>query len=263
MSIGKGNSIILRLESLFFQYPTLHKEIIHNLNLDIKRGEIITFMAPSGTGKSTIFRLITGLEQPTSGSIYIDGLKSDNKNQKIGYMPQQDLLFKWRTILENVILPLELKGLSKKKRERIGRERMEIFGLSGTEKSYPHQLSGGMRQRANFLRATLSGESILLLDEPFSSLDAMTRLSMQKWLLEQWGRQVDHQPTLIFVSHDIDEALFLSDRVIVFTHSPLSTYKIVDVPFKRPRNHDQLLTSDGIRLKREIMACFDWKVQKS
>lgn len=242
---------LLRLNQLTFHYSDHSAPVIKDLTLSIYSGEILTVMAPSGTGKSTLFKLITGLAAPNSGSIELLQQESSARHE-IGYMPQQDLLFEWRTILDNVTLPLELQGIGRKERYERAKERMKTFGLAGTEQSYPHQLSGGMRQRANFLRATLSGERLLLLDEPFSSLDAMTRLSMQAWLLRQW-EEANERPTLLFISHDIDEALYLSDRIAVFSDSPLSDYTLFTVPFSRPRSHEQLLEAEGASLKREIL----------
>ncbi|MCM3712880.1 ABC transporter ATP-binding protein [Halalkalibacter oceani] len=246
----KVSQELLRLKELTFHYSDDLAPVIKQLTLSIDSGEILTVMAPSGTGKSTLFKLITGLAEPTSGSIEL--LQEGSARREIGYMPQQDLLFEWRTILDNVALPLELQGIGRKERYERARERMKTFGLAGTEQSYPHQLSGGMRQRANFLRATLSGERLLLLDEPFSSLDAMTRLSMQSWLLRQW-EEATERPTLLFISHDVDEALYLSDRIAVFSGSPLSNYTLFTVPFSRPRSHEQLLEAEGASLKREIL----------
>ncbi len=188
--------------------------ILDNFSLKINDGEFVSIIGPSGSGKSTLFRLITGLEQPDSGEILINGSLYDSRFGETGYMPQQDLLMPWRTIAENAALPLELKGIKKDEALQQVLELLDEFGLKGTEHKYPGDLSGGMRQRVSFLRAVLSGSNALLLDEPFSALDAITRLSMQEWLLDQWEKR---KKTVLFVTHDVNEALFLSDRIFVFT----------------------------------------------
>ncbi|MDC6705813.1 ATP-binding cassette domain-containing protein, partial [Leclercia adecarboxylata] len=155
----------------------------------------------SGSGKSTIFRLITGLEQPTQGEIHLNGEMMEERLGRVGYMPQQDLLMPWRTIIDNAMLPLEIKGVPKKEAELQISKLLKDFGLKGVETAYPSDLSGGMKQRVSFLRTVLSGSNILLLDEPFSALDAITRLTMQEWLLEQWQKW---KKTIVFITHDVD-----------------------------------------------------------
>src|SRR5699024_322659 len=180
-----------------YEYEQQAIPILNKLNLDINRGEFVSIVGPSGYGKSTIFRLITGLEQPDAGSIFINEKAQTNRLGQTGYMPQQDLLMPWRTIRQNAALALEVKN---RKNPRLIDNLLQDFGLAGYEDKFPHELSGGMRQRVSFLRATLSGSNILLLDEPFSALDAMTKLFMQEWLLEKWEEQ---QSTILFITHDI------------------------------------------------------------
>ncbi len=212
---------VLEFKEVSFSYQSDKNEripMIKGLNLQIHDGEFVSIIGPSGSGKSTIFRLITGLEQPEEGGIFLNGKQPENRLGIVGYMPQQDLLMPWRTIMENAVLPLEIKGVKKAEAEAQVRGLLKDFGLNGVEHKLPGDLSGGMRQRVSFLRTVLSGSNILLLDEPFSALDAITRLTMQEWLMEQWEKW---QKTILFITHDVDEALFLSDRIFVLQHHPI------------------------------------------
>ena len=156
---------MLSFDEVSFSYETGHK-ILDKLSFDVSPGEFISIVGVSGSGKSTVFRLITGLDEPSIGTISLTGNKDPKRLGKVGYMPQQDLLLPWRTILENVCLPLEIAGIDKKTAQQQVMPLLTDFGLSGTENNYPHELSGGMKQRVAFLRALLSGNSLLLLDEP-------------------------------------------------------------------------------------------------
>ena len=241
----------LEINNLSFRYKDSEKLIIDDLSFSIGKNEFITIIAPSGTGKSTLFRLILGLLEPQRGSVHISN--GDNKNI-IGYMPQNDSLMPWRNILDNTTVGLELNGYSKKEARKMAATYFEDFGLKGTEKLYPHELSGGMRQRASFLRAIVNNPSIILLDEPFSSLDALTRRKMQAWLLELCQKQKN---TVFMITHDIDEALLLSDRILICTELPYKNLKSIDVNFKRPRNYETTLSSEFIALKRVILNILD------
>lgn len=224
--------------------------ILDEVSFDIRDGEFITIIGPSGSGKSTMFRLITGLEQPASGAIDINGVHVPDRHGKVGYMPQKDLLLPWRTILDNAALPLEIKGVPKQEAHRQVLPMLEEFGLKGTEGKFPGNLSGGMRQRVSFLRSVLSGSNVLLLDEPFSALDAITRLSMQEWLLEQWERR---SKTILFITHDVEEALFLSDRIFIFREAPVSQLEEVKVPLARPRAIKDLSRPETADLKQYLI----------
>lgn len=224
--------------------------VLEKLSFDVQPGEFISIIGPSGSGKSTLFKLITGLEQPSSGEILINGENHANRLGRVGYMPQQDLLMPWRTVMKNATLPLELKGVKKKDAEQQVLELLEEFGLKGVEDKYPSDLSGGMRQRVSFLRSVLSGSNVMLLDEPFSALDAITRMNMQEWLLEQWEKW---KTTVLFITHDVEEALFLSDRVIVFTEIPVKKLEEVNVPLKRPRTLHDIHNPEVIKLKEHLI----------
>lgn len=241
----------LEVNNLSFKYKDSSKLIIDDLSFSIDKNEFVTIIAPSGTGKSTLFRLILGLLEPQKGNIQV--AKGGNKNI-IGYMPQKDSLMPWRNILDNASVGLELNGHSKKKAREIAAAYFEGFGLKGTEKLYPHELSGGMRQRASFLRAVVNNPSILLLDEPFSSLDALTRRKMQAWLLELCQKE---RNTVFMITHDIEEALLLSDRILICTELPYKNLKSIDINLKRPRNYETTLSNEFIKLKRVVLNILD------
>ncbi|HZG72392.1 MAG TPA: ABC transporter ATP-binding protein [Chondromyces sp.] len=222
------------------------REVIKGLNLKVNEGEFVSIIGPSGSGKSTLFHLIGGLLQPDSGDIFLNGIPITGEKGHIAYMPQQPSLMPWRTILDNVLLGQELAG---KKETGRALEMLHMAGLGGYEKSYPHELSGGMKQRASFLRALLSPQTILCLDEPFSALDEFTRLEMQKWLLDIWEQ---NRQTVLFITHNIEEAVLLSDRIIVLSERPATIKEEFAVPFPRPRNEEIMMEEEFFYLKREI-----------
>lgn len=222
---------VLEFHDVSFSYSG-KKPILDQFHLTVRDREFVTIIGASGSGKSTLFRLITGLEQEEGGTIRLNGEAVQNRHGRTGYMPQQDLLMPWRTVLQNAAVPLELAGMKKKEAVEKMTPLLTEFGLSGTEHKYPSELSGGMRQRVSFLRSILTGSNILLLDEPFSALDAITRLSMQEWLLDQWEKR---EKTILFITHDVNEALFLSDRIFVFQDTPVQSLQEVVVPLERPR----------------------------
>ncbi|MEQ8153881.1 MAG: ABC transporter ATP-binding protein [Clostridiaceae bacterium] len=242
----------LEIDDLYFKYENSDKMITDGLSLSINKNEFVTIIAPSGTGKSTLFRLILGLLEPTQGIIKVE---SDGDHSSIiGYMPQRDCLMPWRTVLDNTSIGLELNGFSKKEARKKAASYFGSFNLSGTERMYPHELSGGMRQRASFLRAIVNNPSLLLLDEPFSSLDALTRRKMQTWLLSLCQKEKN---TVFMITHDIEEALLLSDRILICTEVPYRNLKSIEVNIKRPRNYETTLTGKFTDLKREIINILD------
>ncbi|MFA9556318.1 ABC transporter ATP-binding protein [Evansella sp. AB-rgal1] len=244
----------LQFEKISFTYPPSkgsdEKVIFDNLDFQVNTGEFVCIIGPSGSGKTTLFKLVTGLMQPTIGSILLNGENEEKRLGKVGYMPQQDLLMPWRTIMDNAALPLEIKGIPKKEAQTQVRQLLDEFGLTGVENKYPSDLSGGMRQRVSFLRTVLSGSNVLLLDEPFSSLDAITRLNMQEWLLNQWEK---YKSTVLFITHDVDEALFLADRVFVFTEAPIQQFYELKVPLERPRQLKDIHKTKVIELKEYLI----------
>lgn len=237
----------LEINNLSFKYKDSENLIIDDLSFSINKNEFVTIIAPSGTGKSTLFRLILNLLSPEKGNINI---KDEGNKNIIGYMPQNDCLMPWRNILDNASIGLELNGYSKKEARKVATTYFEDFGLLGTQKLYPHELSGGMKQRASFLRAIVNKPPILLLDEPFSSLDALTRQKMQVWLLTLCQREKN---TVFMITHDIEEAILLSDRILIATEVPYKNFKSVDVKIKRPRTYETTLTNEFIELKKIIL----------
>ncbi|MCM3652309.1 ABC transporter ATP-binding protein [Metabacillus litoralis] len=246
------SELALQFKNVSFHYENeLGKmPILQNLHLSIKEGEFVSIIGPSGSGKSTLFKLITGLEQPTQGDIFLQNKLAFNRLGEVGYMPQQDLLLPWRTIAENAGLPLEIKGMKKREAHRKVLELLEEFGLKGVEDKFPNELSGGMRQRVSFLRTILSGSRVLLLDEPFSALDAITRLTLQEWLLAQWEKRKE---TILFITHDVNEALFLSDRIFILTETPTCKLEEVSVPLERPRKLKDLNETKLIGIKEDLI----------
>lgn len=212
----------------------------------MKESEFVSILGPSGSGKSTLFNLIGGLLLPESGNIILQDENINGKRGSISYMPQTPSLLPWRTILQNVLLGQELQGNIDKD---TAIEMLEKAGLGNYISSYPHELSGGMKQRVAFIRALLSPQSLICLDEPFSALDELTRLDMQKWLLDIWEA---HRPTILFVTHNIEEALFLSDKVFVLSEKPAQLSFEFTVPFARPRNEELLLEDKFLECKKTI-----------
>ncbi|WP_308634951.1 ABC transporter ATP-binding protein [Paenibacillus silvisoli] len=249
----EGRQPALAVRGLRFAFPG-EQPLFDGLSFDIKQGEFVSMLAASGIGKTTLFRLLSDLLVPQAGTIAIgaagDSPASAVKQGKIGYMPQKDALMPWRTVLDNAALGLELGGTSKREARLQVMELLPELGLAGTESKYPHELSGGMRQRVSFARSLLGGGELLLLDEPFSALDAMTRIRMQEWLLQVWER---HRKTILFITHDVDEALLLSDRVLVAAKSPIATLQELSVELRRPRSYEAALEEAFIGLKRQAL----------
>lgn len=210
---------------------------LDDITLRIGEGEFLTLIGPSGCGKSTLFNLIVGLLEPDEGDIYLEGEIFHERIGRVSYMPQRDLLLPWRNILDNVIIPLELTGVPREEARARAQSMLPLFGLEDFANSYPSALSGGMRQRAALQRTMLAEKKILLLDEPFGALDALTRRELQGWLLEVWRR---FGQTVIFITHDVEEAIYLGDRVAVMSPRPGRIVKIVDVPLPRPRRQTMI-----------------------
>lgn len=224
------------------------QNILENMYFHVNDGEFVTMLGPSGSGKSTLFHLIGGILKPDHGIISLDGKKINGLKGHISYMPQQPSLLPWRTVLENVLLGSELAGTRDKEKAKT---LLMKAGLEEYDKAYPHELSGGMKQRVAFIRSILSPQDLMCLDEPFSALDELTRLQMQQWLLSVWE---ENRRSVLFVTHSIDEAVFLSDRIYVLSAKPAAVIKEVKVPFSRPRREEQLLSDEFIHLKRELYA---------
>jgi ABC-type nitrate/sulfonate/bicarbonate transport system ATPase subunit len=226
-------------------------ETLDSIDLVVNVGEFVTVIGPSGCGKSTLFNIVAGVDQPSAGKVAVDGDAQGERAGKAGYMPQQPLLLPWRTVIENVMLGLDVRRLPRKKAERDAYELLKRFGLADFAHHYPATLSGGMRQRVALLRTVLFNSSFLLLDEPFGALDALTRLSLQMWLLDLW--QTFHS-SVLFITHDVREAILLSDRIYVLSSRPAHVLRVVEVDLPRPRGSEQLALEQAVRLERELTA---------
>ncbi len=234
---------MLSINELTYAFPGTGP-IFQKINLRVEPGEFVSVIGPSGSGKSTLFKLITGLLEPDQGEIGIKGVYLGARLGKVGYMPQKDLLLPWRTVLDNVMLPLEVEGRRGSLPEV--QKWLSRFGLSGYEKAFPDELSGGMRQRAAFLRTIMTGKELLLLDEPFGALDALTKRNMHSWLLGLWE---ELQKTVLFITHDLEEAILLSDRIYLLGGPDVQEWK---VGLSRPRNSEQIYQPEFIELRREL-----------
>ena len=242
---------MLEFQDVSYQYPSEDFDIIDRLSFSVAPGSFHCIIGVSGCGKSTIFRMTNGLLQPKAGTILVEGQSIVGRKRYCGYMPQKDLLFPWRTVGENVALPLEVQGgLSKAERRDRAEAALRDVGLSGCLDKMPHELSGGMRQRAAFARTMLTGCGLLLLDEPFSALDFLTRISMQEWLVDQWQR---HKKTILFITHDVEEALFLSESVLVVEHTPIRELAEITVPAAFPRDRSSLKLPEMVELKEHLI----------
>jgi len=216
----------------------------------LDEGSFVSVIGPSGCGKSTLFNIIAGLQPPSAGTVAIDGEDATGTIGRVGYMLQKDLLLPWRTVLDNVVLGMEIKGVTRQRARATALPYLERYGLGGFEHRYPRELSGGMRQRAALLRTLLLDTDIILLDEPFGALDAQTRASMQEWLLQIWA---DFRKTVVFVTHDVEEAVYLSDEILVMSARPGRVIDRIAVPLARPRPRAVIGAPDFITLKERCL----------
>ena len=242
---------MLEFRHVTFQYEVEDFNIIDDLSFHIAPGEFVSIIGASGCGKSTIFRLTNQLLPVKSGEILVGVRDIRGQKRYCGYMPQKDLLFPWRTVGENLRLPLEIGGgLSKDEMEERVDAALRQVGLADAKGKSPAELSGGMRQRAAFARTVLTDSDLLLLDEPFSALDFLTRISMQEWLLGQW--EADRK-TILFITHDVEEAIFLSGRVLVAQQTPIRSLTSIEVPAGYPRTRACLGRPDMIALRETLI----------
>lgn len=224
--------------------------ILNDININLKEEEFVTILGPSGSGKSTIFNIISGLMKPDKGSICIEGEDYTSKTGRVSYMYQKDLLMPWKKIIDNVSLPLILKGMNKKEARKKVEKYFHIFALDGFEYKYPNQLSGGMRQRAALLRTYMFSEDIILLDEPFGGLDAITKSKMQIWLLDILK---ELKASIFFITHDVEEAIFLSDRIYVLSDRPADVKEEIAIDLPKPRDKDIVTTNKFNDIKKHIL----------
>ncbi|MFT4306308.1 MAG: ABC transporter ATP-binding protein [Microbacterium sp.] len=226
------------------------RRVVDDVSFDVGPGEFVAVIGPSGCGKSTMFNIIAGLETPTSGDVLVDGTSAIGQREHTAYMPQKDLLFPWRSIVENTALGLEVGGVRKKTARAKAAALFPRFGLAGFEQSYPFELSGGMRQRAALLRTVLQEREILLLDEPFGALDSLTRIEMQNWLQDVWA---ENSWTAVLITHDIREAVYLADRIIVLSARPASVRLNLEVALPRSRELAITTSPEFARIEQQLI----------
>jgi NitT/TauT family transport system ATP-binding protein len=223
--------------------------VFDQVSLDIRRREFVTIIGPSGCGKSTFIRIVAGLDEATSGEMLLDGKPIHGPGPDRGMVFQGYTLFPWRTVKENVMFGLQMRGRDSGTADAEARQWLEMVGLSKVENSYPHELSGGMKQRVAIARALANEPRILIMDEPFGALDALTRCKMQSYLLQIW-KKVD--VTILFITHDLDEAVYLSDRIMVLGVNPGGVREVIENPVPRPRTVEQLLAPEFLAVKHRL-----------
>ena len=226
------------------------ENIIEDIDIHLCDGEVVSLLGVSGSGKTTLFNVLSGLSLPDNGRVLLDGEDVTGQTGKMSYMLQKDLLLPHYTVLDNVALPLIVRGEKKKIAREKALEHFDFFGLEGTEKKYPHQLSGGMRQRAAFLRTYLASDGVVLLDEPFSALDTITKTAVHQWYLDIMK---EIKLSSFIVTHDIDEAILLSDRIYILSGRPgkITDEIVVDLP--KPRNNAITMSEEFLTYKRKIV----------
>src|SRR2546430_6385076 len=236
--------------SMAFATPAGAFEALAHVSLTVPSGRFVSLIGPSGCGKSTIFNIVAGLQEPTAGRVMIDGEDATGTIGRVGYMLQKDLLLPWRTVLDNVILGMEIQGMPLPEARERALPLLKKYGLAGFEYLYPNSLSGGMRQRAALLRTLLFDTDVVLLDEPFGALDAQTKLRMQEWLMQLWS---DFNKTVLFVTHDVEEAIYLSDEVHVMGTRPGRIITTIPVPLARPRVRGSVLSGEFLAIKERCL----------
>ena len=243
------NEIKLQVKNVSVEFEG--EKIIEDISINLNKGELVCILGTSGVGKTTLFNVISGLISPTSGEVFLDGKKILENSGKISYMLQKDLLLPFKTIIDNVSLPLVIKGVKKSEARKRAQKYFAEFGLSGTEKKYPNQLSGGMRQRAALLRTYMFSCEVALLDEPFSALDAITKRKMQNWYLNIMEKI---KLSTLFITHDIDEAILISKRIYIISGNPGKITKEIKIDLPKNENGDEVtLTEKFIEYKRKIL----------
>jgi len=242
-AIADETAPLLRFERVsrtFVNPEGARVEALRDFSLDIADGEFVTIVGPSGCGKSTLLNLVVGLDRPDVGAVTLKERPAWQARRDVGYVTQEDNLFPWRSLKDNVAFPLELRRVPRARRQQIAADYLSRVGLAGFEERYAHELSGGMRQRGNIVRALCFSPAVLLMDEPFGPLDAQTRITLQSLLLELWQEE---RKTVLFITHDLQEAIALADRVVVMTARPGRAKSIHRVPIPRPRDlfhlHDE------------------------
>ena len=239
----------LAVRDVTFSYNN-SASILKNISITLNDGEIVCLLGASGGGKTTLFNIIAGLLRPEKGQVLLNGEDITGQPGRVSYMLQKDMLLPYRTVEDNVALPLILKGRKKKEARRIAGEYFKQFGIEGRQKKYPSELSGGMRQRAALLRTYLFSADVALLDEPFSALDAITKSNMHSWYLDVMDKI---RLSTIFITHDVDEAIMLSDRIYLLSGRPGEIKDEIVISEPKPRRADFTLTEDFLQYKRRII----------
>ena len=240
--------MIFKCESITKNYND--EPVVQDINLELPQGGFVSLLGPSGVGKTTLFNVLAGVENPDGGNVFFNDENITGKTGRVSYMLQKDLLLEYRTVIDNVILPLLIRGEKKKSAREKAAGFFPMFGLEGYEKKYPNELSGGMRQRAALLRTCLLHNPVILLDEPFSALDAITRRTMQSWyagIIEQM------KVSTFFITHDVEEALFLSDTVYIMNGKPGKITQKINVQPNRPRDAEFPVSKEFIEQKKIIL----------
>ncbi len=247
--MGANKKLVIHHVNKVFQLDDGDLEVLSDINLEIEGGEFISIVGASGCGKSTLLRIIAGLEDASGGEVSIGDRKVERPSVETGMIFQESRLFPWLSVAQNIEFGIH-KKLTKETRNKLIREHIELVKLDGFEKALPRQLSGGMQQRVSIARALINQPSVLLLDEPFGALDALTRINMQNEVLRIWQAE---QTTMLLITHDIDEAIFLSDRIIIMSDRPGIVKRIIPVPMTRPRDRSSY---EFMQIRREIYSEF-------
>ncbi|RJQ67120.1 MAG: ABC transporter ATP-binding protein [Desulfobacteraceae bacterium] len=249
-------ALSLEISALKKVYPGAGPEdtvqVFDRIDCLVEKGQFLTIVGPSGCGKTTLLRMIAGLEELTSGEIRLNGERLKGCNEKVGMVFQEYALFPWRKLLPNIEVSLEIKGVPAKQRRAEAMKYVSAFGLEGFENKYPKELSGGMKQRVAIARTLIANPQIVLMDEPFGSLDSQTRNTMQNFLLKIWNERKD---TILFVTHNVDEAVYLSDRIAVLSPRPTRILRMVEVELQRPRDRT---SREANRIRREILELLEY-----
>jgi len=242
-----GNLEIRDLNQSFSKDDGTRLVVLDHLNFEVRDKEFVCILGSSGCGKTTLLRLIAGLDEAQAGTIFLDGVEMKGTNPKVGMVFQEYSLFPWRTVIDNIAFGLEMQGMAKEERYRIAEHYLDLVSLTQFRDSYPSELSGGMRQRVAVARALALDPVLLLMDEPFGALDAQTRNMLQKELLDIWEKT---RKTIVFITHSVDEAVFLSDRIIVLTPRPGRICRIFEVQLPRPRDRTSV---EFAQVRREVL----------
>ncbi len=253
MSHEQKNNSVIEIKGLSLTFETNDGPVhaLSDINLSINRGEFVSFIGPSGCGKTTLLRAVADLEQPTGGDLHVNGVSAEQArlNRDYGYVFQAPALYPWRTIAGNISLPLEVMGIGKAERQALISKNLELVNLSGFEKKFPWQLSGGMQQRASIARALSFDPELLLMDEPFGALDEIVRDHLNEQLLRLWDKT---NKTVLFVTHSIPEAVFLSSKIVVMSPRPGRIYDVIDCNLPRDRGLDIRETPEFLEIAHRV-----------